>query len=357
MDLDPTLRRASIIGCGLIGGSIGLALRSQGWNVNGIDGSPETAARAKRVGAIDDVGIDPDSAITFVATPVGAIAQQALAALDATFGAVTDVGGVKAGIVRSVNSPRFVGGHPMAGSEQLGIEGASADLFEGAVWVLTPVHDTDAGAYAVVRSVVSALGAEAIALDPERHDELVAVVSHVPHLAATALMRLASERAQEHRALLRLAAGGFRDMTRIAAGSPTIWPDICAENRDAICSVIDSLMSALAELRDTVATGDREQLLATLGEAQTARRNLPGRVVQPAAMVDVRIPVPDRPGVLAEITTLATELGVNIADFDIAHSSEGDRGVLLMLVEAGLADAFRTGLVARGYRPTLRSLE
>lgn len=357
MNLEPSLRRANVIGCGLVGGSIGLALRERGWHVSGSDADPATVQRAVDLHALDVVGVDGEAAITFVATPVGSIAELASKALAAGPGCVTDVGGVKAGIVQTVGDGRFVGGHPMAGSEQLGIEGASADLFQGAVWVLTPDERTDPHAYATVQSVISELGAEVIALSPAKHDELVAVVSHVPHLTATALMRLASGRAEEHRALLRLAAGGFRDMTRVAAGSPTIWPDVCTENRDAILEVIDGLINSLGELRHTVATSDRDALLGALGDAQRARRNLPGRVSEPSAMTEVRMPVPDRPGVLAEVTTLATELGVNIADLEIAHSSEGDSGVLLMLVEDERAPAFRDRLAERGYRATLRPLD
>jgi prephenate dehydrogenase len=351
-----TPARASIIGTGLIGGSIGLALRAQGWQVTGTDVDPACEARALELGAIDAVGLDPASTVTFVAAPVRAIAQEVRRALAATGGAVTDVGSVKAPVVAQVDHERFVGGHPMAGSEQLGVDGASADLFEGAVWVLTPVAGTDSDRFATVASVVRSLGAEVVALTPERHDALVAVVSHVPHLTAAALMGIADERAEEHAALLRLAAGGFRDMTRIAAGTPTIWPDICSENRDAILEVIDRLGLELGRLRDMVAHHDRAQLLATLERAQVARRNLPSRVAQPGEVVELRVPVPDREGSLAEVTTLAAELGVNIADLEIAHSSEGDRGVLILLVPTTGAAAFRAGLAARGYRPALRTL-
>src|SRR5207245_3876639 len=135
--------------------------------------------------------------------------------------------------------------------------------------------DTDAEAYARVRAVVGSLGADVVALPPDRHDALVAVVSHVPHLAAASLMRLAADGASEHVALLRLAAGGFRDMTRVAAGHPGIWPDICAENRDAIVAGIDSLVAALATIRSLVEGGDREALLKWLERARRARINLP----------------------------------------------------------------------------------
>lgn len=349
-------RRASLLGTGLIGGSIGLALRAQGWHVTGVDRDADAVERALARGAIDAVGLDPEASITFVAAPVQQVAPLVERALAETSGVVTDVGSVKAGIVAQVADPRFVGGHPMAGSEQLGVEGASADLFTGAVWVLTPVAGTDPDAHQLVRSIVRSLGAEVVELPPERHDALVAVVSHVPHLTAAALMTIADQRADEHAALLRLAAGGFRDMTRIAAGTPTIWPDICAENRTAILDAIDQVAGELGRLRGLVADGDRAGLLHVLERAQGARRNLPSRAVQPEALAELRVPILDRPGAIAEISTLAAELGVNISDLEIAHSSEGDRGVLILLVDRDGGEPLRDGLVDRGYRPTLHPL-
>ena len=350
-------QRATIIGTGLIGGSIGRGLRAQGWHVSGVDADPDAAQLAVELGALDAVGIDPRSTITFVAAPVRAIAAEVRRALAETVGVVTDVGSVKASLVAEIDDPRFVGGHPMAGSEQLGVEGSSADMFQGAVWVLTPVAHTDADRYGVVDAVARSLGAEVVALAPERHDALVAVVSHVPHLTAAALMSIADERADEHAALLRLAAGGFRDMTRIAAGTPTIWPDICAENAPAIVEVIDQLTAELLRLRSLVADGDRDGLLSALERAQGARRNLPSRIAQPAAVAEVRVPVPDRGGVIAEVATLAAALSVNIADLEIAHSSEGDRGVLILLVDRDAAEPFGAGLAERGYRPTITYLQ
>lgn len=350
-------RRAAVVGTGLIGGSIGLALRSRGWHVTGTDADPGAAARALELGALDRVGVDEDVELTFVATPVGAVPAAAKEALSSSRGPVTDVGSVKGSILDTVTDPRFVGGHPMAGSEQVGVEGADGELFEGAVWVLTPTAATDDTAYATVRSVVSSLGAEIVALPPDRHDTLVAVVSHVPHLVAATLMHLADERAEEHRALLRLAAGGFRDMTRIAAGHPGIWPDICGENRAAISEMLHRVVLGLLEMRQVVASDDRAGLLAVLERAQRARMNLPARFQRPSALVEVRVPVPDRPGVLADVTTLATEIDANIVDLEIAHSSEGDRGVLILLVEADRAERFCARLSGRGYRPASRALE
>jgi prephenate dehydrogenase len=352
-----TAARANVLGTGLIGGSIGLALRKRGVHVAGSDADEARIRRALDLGALDEVGLDPAADVTFVAVPVSAIPGEVARALASTTGLVTDVGSVKASITDIVDSPRFVGGHPMAGSEQEGVEGADADLFEGAVWVLTPTATTDDEAFASVRSVVSSFGADVVALAPERHDALVAVVSHVPHLTAATLMHLADERAEEHRALLRLAAGGFRDMTRIAAGHPGIWPDICAENRTAIVEMLDRLIAGLGDMRAAVEKSDREALLSVLERAQLARRNLPARVARPDQLCEVRVPVQDRAGVLADVTTLAAELDVSIADLEIAHSSEGERGVLILLVPAERSERFQGGLLARGYRPAVRTLE
>ena len=146
-------------------------------------------------------------------------------------------------------------------------------------------------------------------------------------------------------------------MTRIAAGSPAIWPDICEENSVAITGVIGALIAELSDLRDVIRKGDGASLLETLERAHRARRNLPSRVVRPSEVAEVRVPVPDRQGVLAEVTTLASELGVNIADLEIAHSSEGDAGVLILLVDVAQIGAFQEGLTDRGYRPAVRHLE
>lgn len=349
--------RAAIVGTGLIGGSIGLALRARGWHVSGTDDEVAVAERALDLGALDAVGRDPDAEITFIATPVGSVAAPARRALASGAGSVTDVGSVKASIVDAVDHPLFVGGHPMAGSELEGIEGADADLFAGAVWVLTPTASTDDKALASVRAVVADLGADVVALTPEHHDALVAVVSHVPHLTAAALMGLADERSVEHRALLRLAAGGFRDMTRIASGHPGIWPDICAENRGAILEVLDGLTASLSAVRGIVSDDDRPALVAMLERARSARANLPIRLTGADDLCELRVPVPDRAGVLAAVTTLAGSLDVNIVDLEIAHSAEGDRGVLILLVEAPAAERLRSGLVEQGFRPSLSSLE
>jgi prephenate dehydrogenase len=353
-------RVVALLGTGLIGGSVGFALRSRGSEVRGYDLDPDRLARARELGAIDTESATVADAVrgadlTVVAVPVGRIAEVVVEALDAGAALVTDVGSVKAPVVDAVEAARphvagrYVGGHPMAGSEQEGLAGASADLFAGATWVLTPTATTDPQAFATVRAWVSDLGAEALAVSPSVHDTIVAVVSHVPQLAASTLMNVADEASDEHAVLLRLAAGGFRDMTRIASGHPAIWPDICLANRDAIVSALDHYLEELARVRAIVATADRDPLLELLERARGARRNLPVGIPVDEQLLELRIPVPDREGVIAEVATLAANFGVNIRDFEIAHSLEGRAGVLVLVVADRGVDAFTTALVEQGY--------
>lgn len=350
-------RFAQVIGAGLIGGSIGAGLRAGGWHVTMCDVDDSRTARAVEVGAADRAGRDANAEIVFVAVPPSSVPDVALDALDAhPTAVVTDVASVKRIIVDKVASSRFVGGHPMAGSEQEGVEGSDAAMFVGATWVLTPGPDTDPLAFATVRTTIVSLGASVVELDPWRHDQLVAMVSHVPHLTAATLMNLAAASAEEHSTLLRLAAGGFRDMTRIAAGGSAIWPDICVENQEAILQVIDRLRSSLGRVRDLVAAGDRPGLVEVLESAREARVNLPGRVVQSGALVELRVVVSDRPGVLQEVTTLLGEMGVNIWDLEIAHSAEGDKGVLVLVIDSPALDPVRRALTLRGFQCSHRQV-
>lgn len=352
--------RIAIIGTGLIGGSIGLALGGRGHDVVGYDRDGARLARAKEVGAIHDMAAGVAEAgagadVAFVALPVAAVADVVVELLDAGVALVTDVGSVKQPIVDEVSrragarAAAFVGGHPMAGSEQDGIDGARDDLFVGAAWVLTPTAVTGEQTYAALRQLLQDLRAEVVTVTPADHDTLVSFVSHVPQLAASTLMDVATTREAEHRALLRLAAGGFRDMTRIAASHPAIWLDILTSNRDAVLGALDDYLEALQRARDLVAAGDRDALATLLERARAARRNLPVGAAVATDLVELRVPVPDRPGVIAEVTTLAGRLGVNVYDFEIAHSLEGGAGVLVLVVSAAGADAYEAGLHELGY--------
>jgi prephenate dehydrogenase len=357
---DGTAPRAQLVGTGLIGGSLGLALRHRGWFVTGRDTDERRAEEALGAGAVDAVGDDPEAQVAFVAVPVALAAHEAhrLLADDRRRPdlVVSDVSGVKAAVVDAVGHQRFVGGHPMAGSEQVGLDGAHRDLFVGVSWVLTPTVATDLDAFECLRGVVTSLGADVVVLSPEDHDRMVAMVSHVPHLVAATLMNAAADGAREDAALLRLAAGGFRDMTRVAAGQPGIWPDICADNGPAILAALDQILGDLASVRSLVASTDRAGLLDVLERASAARRALPARATRPDNLSEVRVPVPDRQGVIADIASRANASGVNIYDIEIAHSAEGPQGVMVLVVETALAAELCRVLNAAGYRATPREL-
>jgi len=348
-------RRAAVIGTGLIGGSVGLALRHEGWHVTGSDRDAERSRRALELGAIDEVGDDPGAELTFVAVPVSSLAGAAAAALEAG-GVVTDVGSVKAGVAAQVDHPRFVGGHPMAGSEAVGVDGARADLFRGAVWVLTPTATTDPRAHALVHSVVRSFGADVITLDPAQHDRVVATVSHVPHLTAAALMGLAARRGESDATLLRLAAGGFRDMTRVAAGDPSMWIDICSDNRVAILDVLDELVGSLSSLRSIVEAGESDELESRLHRAQVARRSLPVSAPPPEQLAEVRVPIPDRAGEFSAIAALAGAHDINVYDIEIAHHAGVPTGLLILVVAADRADELADAVNATGRSASVHEL-
>jgi prephenate dehydrogenase len=353
---NPEIRHANVVGLGLIGGSVALALKSLGFVVHGDDEDPERVSEALQRKIIDQAGVCSHAVVSFAATPVLSLGDTVQRLLRESVGFVTDVGSVKSEVVHAITDPRFIGGHPMAGSELDGLDGADASMFTGAVWVLTPtVHSSD-DSFSTFAELCGDFGAEVVALDPLRHDDFVAIISHVPHLTAAALMGLADEKSEEHLALLRLAAGGFRDMTRIASGRPEIWLDICHQNQDAIVRTLDRFIEELTQLREIVRIDDKSALLGKLNRARRARMNLPLRAGPVEELAEVRIPIPDQPGSAANIFALSGELGVNIYDFEVVHSAEGDRGVIVVIIGKDHVELFRGGLMARGFRPAVSRL-
>ncbi len=350
-----TQRRANVIGVGLIGGSIALALRSIDWHVSGVDADRAVLDLAMELNVLDATELDPAAEVTVVATPVSGVVAAVQHALAETAGFVTDVGSVKAPIAAAITDGRFVAGHPMAGSEQDGVAGSRPGMFRNATWVLTPTESTNDDAYTAIRQLVKLLGAEVVSMDPGQHDAAVARISHVPHLTAATMMVMAAGSGFDDDAVLRLAAGGFRDMTRIAAGHPRIWLDICNENRTSIIEGIDDLIVALQRARDVVDTNDRAGLEDLLMGARKARVNLPSGIPEGLSLCEVRVTMPDRPGELARLTTLAPE--VNIYDFEIAHSVEGGRGVAIMVVSIDDQPTFAEQLAAAGYRSSMRKIQ
>jgi prephenate dehydrogenase len=332
---------------------VALALAETGWRVSGTDLDDAVVATALEAGVIDGTAVTEEHSLIVVATPAGTVAATVTALLaNSTNEAliVTDVAGVKSAIVAAVHDPRFLAGHPMAGSELRGLAGARADLFRGWTWVLTPTAATKPATYTTLHGVLRELGANVVAVDPDDHDRLVAVASHVPHLLAGALMNEATRVAEQDAVLLQLAAGGFRDMTRVAAGDPAIWPDVLFENREAVSQSLQALEDRLAALREALNTDDHDALAGDLRRAASARRQLPGRALDSDNLAYLRVAVSDQPGVLAAVTRTASELLVNIFDIEIAHGIEGAGGTLLLAVDARQAASFSDALRTKGYQ-------
>ena len=350
--ISPNSRHAHVIGVGLIGGSIALALRARGWRVTGEDRNESVVTEARSAGLLDEGGLEVATVLVVIATPAGTVlevAREVLAGASSPELIVTDVAGVKGAIVGGLEDPRFLGGHPMAGSEQRGWRAARADMFRGCTWVLTPTDHTRPATYTRLHGILRELGANVVAIAAGDHDRLVALASHVPHLLAGALMNEAAEAAEQDAVLLQLAAGGFRDMTRIAAGDASIWPDVLIENREAVVATLDSLEERLRRLRDAISTSQRAAIADTLHDASHARRMLPGRALNAENLTYLRVGVSDQPGELARVTRAASELLVNIYDIEIAHGIEGVSGTLLLAVDAEQAHRLIEELVSQGF--------
>jgi prephenate dehydrogenase len=367
----------TVIGLGLIGGSVAAAAKRSGRyeRVRGVDSDEQACAGAVARGFVDEAA-SPESAecdgwlsggagsLVVLATPVHAAVQWLERLRDLGFtGTVTDVASTKRSVVEAAERAgaayRFVGGHPMAGSERSGIAHADPALFDGAYYILTPLGSTDTEAYRDVHTFVTSLGARVLAIDPRTHDEAVAVVSHVPHVVAAALTRLASAGAEEAGAdLLRLAAGGFKDMTRIAAGSPELWTGICAENASAIVAGLDRFAAQVKEFRDTLASGDATAVREWLAAAAEVRRSLPAQWVPASTRLrELTVPVEDRPGMVGLVTTAVSRAGCNIEDIEIDHRSEDRATLRLVLTDEGDLDALQRELEAEGFHAQVRWLE
>jgi len=372
-----SVARVTVVGLGLVGGSVAAATKrvTPELPVRGVDADAASVEYARDHGLID-LGATPERAeadawfagspddLVVLATPAAAAEDWLRRLGKAGFGGiVTDVSSTKRGVVAAATAHgsgyRFVGGHPMAGSERSGIEAATPTLFDGAYYILTPTDDTDMDAYRDVHAFVTSLGARVISVDAEAHDDAVAIVSHVPHVAAAALVDLASARAADAGAdLLRLAAGGFKDMTRIAAGSPELWTGICLGNAPALMAGLEGLEKVLDEFRAALAAGDEDAVRGWLTAAADVRRALPAQWVPASTRLrELLVPVSDQPGVVGTVTTAVSRAGCNIEDIEIDHRSEDSAVLRLVLTDEGDADALMADLADRGFSAEIRQLE
>lgn len=359
-----SVERVAVIGTGLIGTSIALASARAGAIVAGWDADGDVATRASRLAgfrlavSIDDAVIDAD--VVVVATPIPTIAALVTACLAATDRAVvTDVGSVKTALVARTlreapegDVARFVPSHPMGGSERSGPEHASSSVVDGIVWAITPHEASAPDAVETMEIWIAAMGARPVQLDPVRHDRLVAFVSHLPQIASTALMSLAASEEAGEPEILLLAAGGFRDLTRLAASNPALWSDILLGNRQAIAEAIDLYTERLVRLRDEIVQERGADVESTFDEAKRARLRLAAKPTVRAGVAVLQIEVPDRPGALADLTAVLGRGEVNIEDLQIVHSPEGGRGTVHLTVVANAADRACSVLAGVGLDPT-----
>jgi len=347
-----------VFGLGLIGGSVALGLRERflAGEVHGYDPSPQSRADALEVGAVDVVHEDLGEWIGtleagILAAPVGALTQlgHQIAPFARPDSCWTDVGGVKAPVVAALHGmlPNFVGSHPMAGSEHAGCANAHAALLENAVWVITPHPDTPWGHVDRIKAMVDALGAYPLLLNADLHDRLVARVSHLPYLLAVALTLMVG-RDRDHEQLMFLAAGGFRDLTRVASGSPRMSRDMVAVNRDAIKGALEDLRGVIERLSGLL--DDPDRLLEDATEAKATRDALPivRRSLLPR-MYDVVVSLPDRPGELARLTGACADRGVNIRDIEVLTIREEGEAIRLGFHTPEERDEARKVLTDSGY--------
>lgn len=335
--------RALILGTGLIGASVGAALQEQGWQVAGWDPSSAALEGALAMGGVGEVITDPASVsgekdLVVLAAPVAAIIDT-LATLT-TDALVTDVAGVKGSVVAvSRHLRHFVGGHPMAGRESSGPGAASAAMFRGATWILTTDH-ADPADLERLEAIVESMGAFPVRMTAAEHDGAVAAVSHVPQVVASALVNLVARDSNA----LSLAAGGFRDLTRIALSEPMWWTDILAENRSEVGALLRALGAELTQWAGHIEAADRSRLNAALESARDARRGLS------APVAAVRVLLEDRPGEIARVGHALAESNVDVRDLQLRHATRGGGGVLTLSVRPGQEGSLEEALAAEGFR-------
>ena len=352
--------RVAVVGLGLIGGSLALAAARAGAEVVGYDPDADAVGIALERGAVAEAADSPgeaagEAALALVCGPVAALPGLARAVLEAAPAGcvVSDVGSTKGAVVEAVgDEPRFVGGHPVCGSEARGMDNARADLFEGATYFLTPVAQTDPACHRRVHGFVSSLGARPVAIDPIAHDRLVAITSHLPHAIANALVNQAGAGRIGGHDPLAAVGGSFRDMTRVAGANPRIWVDIFLDNRGALLEGLREHGRRLDELTGALEREDAGYLARWIAEAAGNRRRLleAAYPATPEELFRVRVHVPDRPGVLSGITQALGAEGINIEDFELHHVS-ADQGGNVVVTVAGEDEARRAVVLleAQGY--------
>jgi prephenate dehydrogenase len=317
----------------------------------GFGRDPARLERARELGAIDVAAGSLEEAldgaeVCFACAPVGALPDQVGAALATAPEdcVVTDVGSTKRQLVASVHDPRFVGGHPIAGAETSGVEHARADLFQGALWYLTPTESSGGLLYERLHRLLREIGARPVAVDPETHDQLVAVFSHLPHVLANVLVRQAAVRLLDQGEALRQVGPSFRDASRVAGANTSMWADVYRSNSAAVAEEVRRFAESLGEVAELLESdGD---VAAWNDAAREDRRRLLEADLTGQPVHELRLTVPNRPGIVARVALALGRAGVNIVDMTLAPASDMRTGAMTLWI-AGDGEAARaTGLIA-----------
>ncbi len=365
----------AVVGLGLIGASFAAAVRKAFPDaaVFGVDVDERTNQEAVARGWVTMASTPGDPAferfvreecqLVVIATPVAAVDDYLKMLANWGYaGVVTDTVSTKAHIIEAASAilpapQNYIPGHPMTGSEKSGIGAAREDLFKGINWILCPGESTVPESFQKLYELITGVEARVISLAREEHDKAVAIVSHVPHMVASSLMQLANRHADESRALMRLAAGGFKDSTRIAAGSPNLWCGIAFDNAEALRDGLLEMQGIIGKFADALEQGDRAAFTGMLADAADARRALPAAWVPSTEdLLEVRIPMTNRKGVVAEVTTIASSVGCNIQSIEIDHVTESSAVLSLVLTDEGDVGKLFGKLVAAGYSASFSPL-
>lgn len=355
--VEPAVASLAVVGTGLLGASVALAARRSGvGRVTGWDADAATLREAAGAKVLDRAAASLADAVAgaelvVVAVPVGALGTSVREVLGAApAGAtVTDVGSTKRALASGIDDPRLVPGHPLAGGATGGPSRASADLFDGAVWLLTPLATSESSRVELVERFVTSLGARAVRVDAATHDRMLALTSHLPHALANLLMQSVAAGGDD---VLGYAGASLREMTRVAGANPSMWADIFVENGDLIADALAAHREAAGEVERALREGDRAFFETWIAEAGRVRsRMLEHAYRTEARMLNrIRVRVPDQPGVLARITQTLGAAGINIEDFELRHVSPEYGGVLVILVSGrDNAELARTLLRREGY--------
>src|SRR4051794_16924163 len=351
--------RISIVGVGLIGGSVGLAARHEAGpeDVTGWDPNPWALTAALERGAIQRSAESlaeavVDAQVVFVAAPVGALPAAIGQVLEAAPSdcVVSDVGSTKRIVVEAHSDPRFVGGHPLAGAETAGVENARVDLFQGATWYLTPTPRATGELFERLHRLVRYLGAHPTAIDAETHDTMLAAISHLPHVFANVLVAQAAAALGEDGEQLPATGPSFRDATRVAGANSAIWTDIYLANRDALVEQLDGAVARLNAVRAALTAADPEAVTSWNDAARDDRRRLLEAQLAGGPLHELRVSVPNEPGIVATLALELARAGVNIADMALYPTPDNSEGVVALWIAGDEPAARAESLVAeRGY--------